>query len=110
MGNRQALLDAARVCLSDKEYARITARDIASRAEVSLAAIGYHFGSKEALLDAALVEALRDWGDALEAIGAEAAPASSPRERFTAVWDRVSASIAADRTLWAVQFELLSSA
>ncbi|HZE37369.1 MAG TPA: helix-turn-helix domain-containing protein [Stackebrandtia sp.] len=110
MGNRQALLDAARVGLSDKGYARITARDIATAAGVSLAAIGYHFGSKEALLDAALVEALRDWGDALESIAAAAPASASPRERFVAVWDRVSASIAADRSLWAVQFELLSAA
>ncbi len=36
----------------DKGYARTTARDIATAAGVSLAAIGYHFGSKEELLEA----------------------------------------------------------
>ncbi|MGW8567137.1 TetR/AcrR family transcriptional regulator [Isoptericola sp. NPDC055881] len=108
-GNRAALLVAARDCLRERGYARTTARDIASSAGVSLAAIGYHFGSKEALLDAALVDALRDWGDTLEAIGAED-HGSTPGERFRAVWERVVASAAEDRTLWAVQFELLADA
>ncbi|MFE6968592.1 TetR/AcrR family transcriptional regulator [Isoptericola sp. NPDC057653] len=108
-GNREALLAAARDCLRDRGYARTTARDIATGAGVSLAAIGYHFGSKEALLDAALVEALRDWGEGLEAIGAEDL-GGTPGERFRAVWGRVVASAAEDRSLWAVQFELLADA
>ncbi|MFD6177223.1 MULTISPECIES: TetR/AcrR family transcriptional regulator [unclassified Isoptericola] len=108
-GNRAALLASARDCLRDRGYARTTARDIATGAGVSLAAIGYHFGSKEALLDAALVEALRDWGDALEAIGTEDL-GTSPAERFRAVWGRVIASAAQDRSLWAVQLELLADA
>ncbi|MFF2453219.1 TetR/AcrR family transcriptional regulator [Isoptericola sp. NPDC058082] len=107
--NRAALLAAARTCLRDKGYARTSARDVATTAGVSLAAIGYHFGSKEALLDAALVDALRDWGDALEAIGAEDLGAS-PGERFRAVWQRVMASVADDRALWAVQLELVAAA
>jgi len=108
-GNREALLASARTCLRGRGYARTTARDIATGAGVSLAAIGYHFGSKEALLDAALVEALRDWGDALEAIGAEDL-GGTPGERFRAVWGRVIASAAQDRSLWAVQLELLAEA
>lgn len=107
--NRAALLAAARTCLRDKGYARTSARDVATTAGVSLAAIGYHFGSKEALLDAALVDALRDWGDVLEAIGAEDLGAS-PGERFRAVWQRVMASVADDRALWAVQLELVAAA
>jgi len=108
-GNKAALLAAARTCLRDKGYARTTARDISTAAGVSLAAIGYHFGSKEALLDAALVDAVRDWGDTLEAIGAED-HGSSPAERVRAVWRRVMASAADDRALWAVQLELVAAA
>src|ERR1039458_9677186 len=37
------------------------ARDIAGRAGVSLGAIGYHFGSTDALLHDALAEAVRRW-------------------------------------------------
>jgi hypothetical protein len=39
MGNRDALLSAAKKCLLEKGYNRTTARDIASAAGVSLAAI-----------------------------------------------------------------------
>ena len=58
MGNREQLLDGALACLYDKGYARTTARDIASAAGVSLAAIGYHFGTTEVLLNAALLRAM----------------------------------------------------
>ncbi|MGC2657956.1 MAG: helix-turn-helix domain-containing protein, partial [Bryobacteraceae bacterium] len=61
MGNRDALLLAAKSCLLEKGYLRTTARDIASSAGVSLAAIGYHFSSKEALLTEALLLAFEDW-------------------------------------------------
>jgi hypothetical protein len=50
ISNRDALLLAAKKCLWEKGYNRTTARDIASAAGVSLAAIGYHFSSKETLL------------------------------------------------------------
>src|ERR1700735_991455 len=61
MSNRDALLLAAKKCLLEKGFNRTTARDIASEAGVSLAAIGYHFSSKEALLTEALLLACGDW-------------------------------------------------
>jgi AcrR family transcriptional regulator len=61
MGNREALLDGAKRCLLEKGYAKTTARDIADAAGVSLAAIGYHFGSKESLLEQAFMAAMEDW-------------------------------------------------
>jgi len=42
-------------CLLSKGYARTTARDIAAASGANLASIGYHFGSKEALLNEALI-------------------------------------------------------
>ncbi len=59
MGNRDDLLDGAVRCLRDKGWARSTVRDIAAAAGVSHAAIGYHFGSREALLTAFLDRLLR---------------------------------------------------
>lgn len=59
--NRAALLKGARLCLEQIGYARTTARDVASAAGVSLGAIGYHFGSKEELLNEAIAEGFRDW-------------------------------------------------
>jgi AcrR family transcriptional regulator len=77
MGNREALLAAARECLLERGYANTSARDIASAAGVSLAAIGYHFGTKENLLAQAATEAVGDklgaWIDAtIRAIAPEA--------------------------------------
>jgi AcrR family transcriptional regulator len=89
MGNREDLLAAAKRCLYQKGYARTTARDIAAAAGTSLAAIGYHFRSTEALLNAAMLEALGEWGDELgRALAAEVDPAADPLERFEAIWSR----------------------
>jgi AcrR family transcriptional regulator len=57
MSNREALLESAITSLQEKGYAGTTARDVAAGAGVSLASIGYHFGTVQELLDAALAEA-----------------------------------------------------
>ncbi|MGW4244727.1 TetR/AcrR family transcriptional regulator [Nocardia sp. NPDC004722] len=109
MGNREDLLAGARECLFDKGYARTTVRDIATASGVSMAAIGYHFGSKEALLTAALAEATREWGDELGAALAHGgAPDPDPLRRFASHWDAVRASVATHRGLWAATFDALS--
>ncbi|BCO66314.1 TetR/AcrR family transcriptional regulator [Mycobacterium intracellulare] len=59
--NRQALLDAAIRCIQERGYARTTARDIVAVSNTNLGAIGYHFGSKEALMTEALAECCRRW-------------------------------------------------
>jgi AcrR family transcriptional regulator len=108
MGNREALLEGAKRCLHEKGYARTTARDIASAAGVSLAAIGYHYGTKEALLNTALLQALEEWGEELgRMMAVEADPKATPTERLEAAWAQVLRSFAANRSLWSVQFELL---
>jgi AcrR family transcriptional regulator len=61
MGNRDALLEAAIVCLRKRGYGGTRARDLASTAGVSLGAIRYHFGSTEALLNEAIAESTRRW-------------------------------------------------
>ncbi len=61
MSNRDALLDAAAVCLREKGYARTTARDLVDASGTNLGAIGYHFGSKERLLNEALYRGYEQW-------------------------------------------------
>ncbi|MGK4581585.1 TetR/AcrR family transcriptional regulator [Kitasatospora sp. HPMI-4] len=106
MGNREDLLAGAKRCLYEKGYGRTTARDIASAAGVSLAAIGYHYGSKDALLVQAMIEAMGEWGDAIEKALADLGDAATPEERFVAAWDRVLESFVVHRELWAVQLEI----
>ncbi|MEW1907128.1 TetR/AcrR family transcriptional regulator [Kitasatospora sp. NPDC085895] len=108
MGNREDLLAGAKRCLLEKGYGRTTARDIASSAGVSLAAIGYHYGSKDALLTRAMMEAMGEWGDELGRVLAALGEETDPQERFVAAWDKVVESFTEHRGLWAVQIEILA--
>jgi AcrR family transcriptional regulator len=135
MGNREALVEGAKACLLEKGYSRTTARDIATVAGVSLAAIGYHFGSKETLLNEALRELLiSEWatevagptdddasgassssgaGSGVETRGGAAASRAvvrAPGEQFVATWGRIVDGLANPRlrALWTAQFEVLS--
>ena len=108
MGNREKLLDGALACLYEKGYARTTARDIASAAGVSLAAIGYHFGTTDALLSQALFQAVQQWSEELErTLVKESDRRLSPESRRVALWQRIIASVRANPALWRVQFELI---
>ena len=67
---RQRLIDATRRCIARQGLAATTSRDISAGAEANLAAITYHFGSKDELVAEALLEALRDWlKPALDVLG-----------------------------------------
>jgi AcrR family transcriptional regulator len=109
MSNREDLLAGAKRCLYEKGYSRTTARDLADAAGVSLAAIGYHFRSKEALLNEALIVAIGEWGDELErALTADVDPAATPLQRFETIWSRVIDLFATHRRLWIANFDILS--
>ncbi|MEV7936695.1 TetR/AcrR family transcriptional regulator [Kitasatospora sp. NPDC088264] len=111
MGNREDLMAGAKRCLYEKGYGRTTARDVATASGVSLAAIGYHFGSKDALLNAAMIEAIGEMGAALGAVVDAANRVSGdPEERFAAVWDGLRTVFTEHRGLWAAQFEALAQA
>jgi AcrR family transcriptional regulator len=57
----KALKDAARGCIARKGLAATTSRDITHEAGANLAAITYHFGSKDRLVAEALLEGFRSW-------------------------------------------------
>ncbi|WP_116951265.1 TetR/AcrR family transcriptional regulator [Jiangella endophytica] len=67
MGHREELLAAAKRLLAERGFAHITARDLVAESGTNLASIGYHFGSKEALLNAAIIDSFDDWGNHIEA-------------------------------------------
>lgn len=109
MGNREALLAAAKECLLEKGYNRTTARDIASAAGVSLAAIGYHFSSKEALLTEALLLAFGKWDEDLQQVlRTTVAPDVTAAERFEATWAGIMATFETHRSLWVANFEIFA--
>jgi len=109
MGNREDLIAGAKRCLIEKGYARTTARDIAAASGVSLAAIGYHFGSKEALMNQAIYEFVGEWSEEVErALSAEGEQDGEPLKRFESIMGRTIDSFSGPaRGMWAAQLELL---
>jgi AcrR family transcriptional regulator len=77
-GNREKLLWAALACLRDKGYARTTARDLVAASGTNLASIGYHYGSKEALLNEAIATGFQAWTAEIERTAFAADDVSSP--------------------------------
>jgi len=109
LSNRDALLLGAKKCLLEKGYNRTTARDIAAVAGVSLAAIGYHFSSKEALLTEALLLAFGEWDQDLQLALRSAVPAGlDPAKRFEAIWEKIMATFETHRALWVANFEIFA--
>lgn len=64
---RKALLDAAVECLVDEGFAGVTTQGVADRAGVSRGAHLHHFGTREALMAAAVERLVRRQGQALYA-------------------------------------------
>jgi|SRR5215207_254646 len=111
MGHRERLLAGAKSCLYERGYSRTTARDIVEASGTNLASIGYHFGSKEALLNAAMMEAVGEWGEELERILlTDSDENSDPMERFGAIWTRVIESFEAHRPALVASFEAFAQA
>ena len=63
VSHREDLLAGAVACLREKGYAHTTARDIVAASGTNLASIGYHYGSTKALLNAAVLQALDEFGE-----------------------------------------------
>lgn len=106
--NREALLEAAIACLQKHGYARSTSRELAAAAGANLAAITYHYGSKEQLLNEALAEGFRRWAAALasEQLGADG---ETPPVLERAA-ERVEASFERNRGLAQAFLEALAQA
>ncbi|MDT0571847.1 TetR/AcrR family transcriptional regulator [Streptomyces sp. DSM 3412] len=111
MGHREQLLAGAKRCLYERGYARTTARDIVAASGTNLASIGYHFGSKEALLNAAVMEAFEEWGEELErAMPGQGGSGESGEEQLVAMWTRVTKSFQSHRPLLVASIEAFAQA
>ncbi|WP_202638262.1 TetR/AcrR family transcriptional regulator [Bailinhaonella thermotolerans] len=108
MGHREQLLEGAKRCIMERGYAHTTARHIVAASGANLASIGYHFGSKEALLREALIEMTQDWVDLWRV--AVPTHAADPLEGFEKTWAQVVESFAENRPLLAANFEALTCA
>ena len=125
MGHREDLLAGAVRCLREKGYAHTTARDIVAASGTNLASIGYHYGSTKALLNAAVLAAMDEFGEEMaRAIGepdpgpsalepSRLEPSSleqSALERFERFWTRVIDSFQASSQVWLAPFDIFTVA
>lgn len=109
MGHREDLLVGAKHCLITKGYGRTTTRDIVAASGSNLASIGYHYGSKEALLNAALIDALDDTGEEIkQAIEISSESVAEPLERFEAAWEPIVEQYSTRRQLLLASFEVFA--
>ncbi|GAA4435243.1 TetR/AcrR family transcriptional regulator [Actinokineospora soli] len=109
VGHRDQLLTAAKHLLQDKGYAHITARDLVAASGTNLASIGYHFGSKAGLLNAALGEVFAEWMTQLTEV-AMADPHASPVERAHLTWATLLTHLTDKRALLLSFIEALAQA
>jgi AcrR family transcriptional regulator len=107
VSHRDRLLEGARQCLREKGYAATTARDIVAASDTNLASIGYHFGSKEALLQAALEDGFLEWTEFIGSV-AFAAPDATPAERLRTSWAAMMESFDESRPLLVAWVESLA--
>jgi AcrR family transcriptional regulator len=105
MGHKEDLLAGAQRCLLAKGFVRTTARDIVAESGTNLASIGYHYGSKDALLVQAYVALMERAGEGFDPGPVAGAPGSL--ERFEAVWTAVANSLPTMRGLWLLSVELV---
>src|SRR5712691_7951150 len=111
MGHREDLLAGAVRCLREKGYAHTTARDIVAASGTNLASIGYHYGSTRALLNAAVLAAMDEFGEQMaQAIGGDLDAGQSTLERFERFWTRVIDSFRTSSQVWLATFDIFTVA
>lgn len=100
MDTRSRILDAAEVLFMENGFDGTSMRMITSRAEVNLAAVNYHFGTKELLIQEVFRRRLTNLNQAriaaLEALEAEAAGAPVKPSRIVDAFFGTALRMAAD--------------
>ncbi|MDT7701381.1 MAG: hypothetical protein QOJ30_3706 [Pseudonocardiales bacterium] len=110
MGHREDLLTGAAQCLYEKGFGQTTARDVVAASRTNLASIGYHFGSKDALLTEAAVRTAAEWNEELDKALARVDPTAAPAERMEQTWIQVVELFRTHRRLWVTYIETLAQA
>ena len=78
-----ALLEAAKQLVSERGYAGATVRELAAASGTTLSAVNYHFGSREELLNQAILDFAVEWVDRVGESG-PADPDASALEQLAA--------------------------
>ena len=111
MGHREDLLAGAVRCLRDKGYAKTTARDIVAASGTNLASIGYHYGSVQALLNGAVIQAMDDFGaEMAQAMQGTGEAGLSTAGRLERSWTQLIDSFRTSREVWLATFDIFAVA
>jgi len=84
---KAALLEAAKQLIREQGYAGTSVRDLAAASGTNLAAVNYHYGSREKLLNQAVLESFLEWTDSVVEQDAQVTrtdPAAGPLEHLAA--------------------------
>jgi AcrR family transcriptional regulator len=109
MGHREALIEGARQCLTEKGFGRTTARDLVEASGTNLGSIGYHFGSKDAVLYAAISETCEEWTAQLKDVLFQA-ESESPLEHMARAWTALTSQFQEHRPLLIAYLEAVAHA
>ncbi|MGW6021729.1 TetR/AcrR family transcriptional regulator [Streptomyces sp. NPDC055099] len=110
MGHREDLLEGAKRCLLAKGFVSTTARDIVKESGTNLASIGYHYGSKDALLVEAFIALVEKAGAGSDDVpaGEVAGAKGGSLERFEQVWSNILRDFPQSRSIWMLTFEVIT--
>lgn len=91
---KTALLEAAKQLILERGYAGTSVRELAAVAGTNLGAVNYHFGSREKLLNEAMLEFFREWaGRSAEIdVDPDAEPLKQLAERSRPMVDGIAAA------------------
>ena len=109
MSHRDLLLDAARRLVKERGYARVSARDLVAASGTNLGSIGYHFGSKEALLQEAIGALFDEWTEHLGR-AALADATMPPLQRVVTSWRTMLLEFGTVRALFLADLEAITAA
>lgn len=79
---KTALMTAAKRLILERGYAGATVRELAAAAGTNVAAVNYHFGSREKLLIQAMLECFMEWADRSAEVDVN--PAAEPLAQLAA--------------------------
>jgi AcrR family transcriptional regulator len=105
---KAALLQAAKQLVLERGYAGTSVRELAAVSGTNLGAVNYHFGSRQKLLDQAILEFFLEWGERIREI--DLPPDLGPLEQLAARARPIVDGIAEAQPLFVVFLEALLAA
>ena len=97
---RQHLLETAGLVFAERGFAEATSKEICARAGTPMASVNYHFGSREALYEAVLIEAHRQVVDLQELAQLTDLPGATAKKRLRAVLSHLIGLATRSSTPW----------